>query len=39
MKQVKFEFGHGSIILDKVIPLERWKKMKFSVSAFLLWWK
>jgi hypothetical protein len=25
-KQVSFEFGHGSMILDKVIPLERWKK-------------
>jgi hypothetical protein len=28
-KQFKFKFGHGSMILDKVISLEGWKKKYF----------
>jgi hypothetical protein len=31
--QVKFEFGYGPLIFDRVIPLELRKKLKFSVSA------
>jgi hypothetical protein len=38
-KQFKFEFGRGSMILDKVISLECWKKIEFSVSALILLWK
>jgi hypothetical protein len=31
-----FEFGRGSVILDKVIFLEYWEKMIFLVSAGIL---
>jgi hypothetical protein len=31
--QVKLEFGYGPLIFDRVIPLELWKKLKFSISA------
>jgi hypothetical protein len=34
--QVKFEFGYGPLIFDRVIPLELEKKFKKSVSALLL---
>jgi hypothetical protein len=31
--QVKFEFGHGSMIFGRVMPLLLWNDMKFSVSV------
>ena len=34
--QVKFEFGYGPLILDRVTPLELRKKLKFSVYALQL---
>jgi hypothetical protein len=33
---VKFEFGHGLMKADKVIPLELWKNQKFLVSVHYL---
>jgi hypothetical protein len=30
--QVKFEFGHGSMIFGRVMPLSLWENKKFSVS-------
>jgi hypothetical protein len=34
--QVKIEFGHGSMIADRVIPLELWKKIRNFKCLFII---
>jgi hypothetical protein len=38
-KQFKFEFGRGSLILNKLTFPVFWKKFELSVSAVILLWK